>query len=163
MYTRAMRLFVKATKPTPPKTKDTVKIAYLYVGILLLLLVTQILTFKGLLNLAESWGMPGGVLFSNWLIAVLIFAEIFALPFLLRLKLSPLARIMSMVMTWIVPVIWVFISLWINLSVNAISNVGMLGTLVQLVPGWWVTFIAIAIGILAAWASWGMWPKNNKK
>lgn len=163
MYTKVMRFFVKAVKPTAPKTKDTVKIAYLYVGILLLFVVSQLLTFRGLLDLAESWGMPGGITFSSWLIALLIFAEIFALPFLLRLKLSPLARIASMVMTWAVPAIWVFISLWINLSTSVILNAGMMGTVVQLMPGWWVTLIAVAIGVLAAWASWGMWPKIYKK
>lgn len=163
MYTEAMRFFVKAVKPNEPKTKDTVKIAYLYIGILLFFLVTQILTFKGLLNLAESWGLPGGTTFSNWLVASLIFAEIFALPFLLRLRLSPLARILSMIMTWVVPALWLAISLWINLTENAISNIGMMGDLVQLVPGWWAALLSVAIGILAAWVSWGMWPKLKKK
>lgn len=163
LYTETMSIFAHAVKAPTPRTKDTIKIAYLYVGILAVFVLAQLATLSGFVTLVESWDLPGGTIGAYLLVDVILVAELLALPFLLRLKLSPLARIVSMIMTWIVPVIWLVVSLWLNVTINAVSNVGMLGTLVQLVPGWWAIFVSIALGLLAAWASWGMWPCRRKK
>ena len=158
-----MSFFVHAVKAPTPKTKDTTKVAYLYAGILTLFALAQLMTLNEFMSLVESWWLPGGSMTAYWLVATILIAELLALPFLLRLKLSPLARSLSMIMAWIVPVLWLGISLWLNLTINAVSNAGMLGTLVQLIPGWWTTCVAIALGLLAAWTSWGMWPPRLKK
>jgi type IV secretory pathway TrbL component len=63
---------------------------------------------------------------------------------------------------WIVPVIWFFLSIWTNLTINAIANIGYLGTIVQITPGWWAVCTSIAIGLLAVWSSWGLWPIKHK-
>ena len=61
---------------------------------------------------------------------------------------------------WLVPAVWLYIGLWLNLTVQAVDNAGILGASVTLVPGWWVVFVSLALGVLAAWSAWGLWPSS---
>lgn len=158
-----MSIFVKSTLAPTPKTKDVKTIAYFYAIILLIFALCQLFTFEGFLALLESFWLPGGVTFAHALGGIIVIFEVFALPFLIGMRLSPLARVLSMSFGWLVPFIWLVLGFWINLTVNNISNIGFLGAVVSITPGWWVIFVCIALGILSAWASWGMWPLPAKQ
>lgn len=158
-----MSIFVQATAPGKPKTKNIKTIALLYAAIILVFAVSQLYTFEGFLTLLDSFGLPGGSSTAQVLAAVIVITEVFALPFLLRMRLSPAMRVVSMVCGWLVALKWFALSLWVMFTVNAISNIGFLGDVVHLTPGWWTVFFSVALGILAAWASWGMWPLGRKK
>jgi len=158
-----MNILVKATPAKKAKTKDSQKIAYMYAGILVIFVVAQLFTFDKFLKLLEDFSLPGGVPIAHLFGGLMVFAGVFALPFLLSFKLSPLMRVFSMVLGWIVPLMWFVLTLWLVLSTNSATNVGFLGTIVKLMPGWWAVFISIALGILAAWSSWGLWPFDYKK
>ena len=161
-----MNILDKATLAKKPKTRESQKIAYMYATILIVFVLTQLFTFDKFLVLLESFLLPGGVFTARLLGGVIVASEVLALPFLLGLKLSPFMRIISMVLGWLAALVWLKLSLWLVLTVNAVSNIGFFGTTVSMVPGWWAVFICIALGILAAWASWGLWPfagKLNKK
>ena len=153
-----MKIFVKATPAQKPKSKESQNIAYMYAAILVIFALAQLFTFDNFLILIESFWMPGGKSAAYLLGSIIVVSEVLALPFLLQIKLSPLMRIISMVMGWLVPLLWFIISIWLIFTVNAVSNVGLLGTTVNLLPGWWAVFLSIALGMLAAWASWGLWP-----
>ena len=162
-----MSFFVQATDARKPKTKNVHTIAHtialLYAGVMVLFSVTQLFTFEAFIRLLDSFGLPGGVRVTHVLAAVIVITEVFALPFLLRMRLSPAMRVVSMVCCWLVALKWFGLTLWMMLSVNSISNVGFLGDLFRLTPGWWAVLFSVALGILAAWASWGMWPLARKK
>jgi hypothetical protein len=158
-----MKLFTKAIPAQKPKTSDSQKIIYLYVAILVIFVLCQLFKFDEFLELLASFSLPGGLTTARLLGSVVVVSEVLALPFLLRLKLSPLMRIISMILGWLVPAIWLFFALWLNLTPNSISNIGFLGVILDLIPGWWTVFISVALGILAAWASWSMWPLNSQK
>lgn len=158
-----MSFIVKATSAPKPKTSDVTKVALLYAGVLVVIAALQLFSFEGTLGVFESFWIPGGRPIAHLLAAFVITAEVFALPFLFRMKLSPLARRISMVLGWVVPAIWLSISLWLIVTVNAVSNIGLLGTVVHMLPGWWMVCLSLALGILAAWSSWGMWPFPRKK
>lgn len=157
-----MRIIIKTTPAPDAKTPETQKIIYVYALVLVVFVLCQLFTYDDFLRLIDSFWLPGGTPTANILGCIIVICELFALPFLLRMNLSPLMRVVSMVLGWIVPVIWLFLSLWINLTVNAISNIGYLGTVVQITPGWWTFYISIAIGLLAIWSSWGLWPIKRK-
>ena len=134
----------------------------MYAAILVILALAQLFTFDKLLSLSGSFGLPGGVTMSHLFVDLVVTFEVLSLPFLLGLKLSQLMRVTSMLFSWFVPLMWLKLALWLVLTSNTVSNIGLLGTTVKLVPGWWIIFISIAFGILAAWASWGLWPgKRN--
>ena len=163
LYTQSMSIFVKATPAKKPKTRDAQQIAYLYAFILVVFVVTQLFTFSDFLRLLESFWLPGGTTIAYLLGGIIVVSEVFALPFLLGMSLSPLMRVVSMVLGWLVALIWIKLALWLMLTVNAVSNIGYFGTMIRLTPGWWAVFFGIALGILTAWASWGMWPFVTKR
>lgn len=159
-----MSIFPHTTPAPTPKTKDASKIAIVYAVILVVLVVAQLFTFDDFLSLVGDFGFPGGIRYAHFIAALLVASEVFALPFLLRMQLSPAFRWFSMILGWLVAIIWTKISIWLVIHEGIANNVGFLGTVVSLQPGWWAIFISIALGVLAAWASWGMWPyRRNAK
>ena len=52
---------------------------------------------------------------------------------------------------------------WLAITGPAVSSIGFLGAVVTLEPGLWTVFIALAFGILALWATWGLWPGLFRK
>jgi len=162
-YTESMNIFVKATPAKKPRTPESQKVAYVYSFVLIVLALSQLSNFNDFLTLLESFWLPGGAPVAHLLGGIIVVSEVFALPFLLGMQLSPLMRVISMGLGWLVPLKWLGLALWLNLTVNAVSNIGFLGTTVRLTPGWWAVFFSIALGILAAWASWGLWPGKRKQ
>lgn len=163
-----MNVFPNATTAPKEKTETAKQVAVLYAVVLTAMAVAQLFTFEAFIDLVASYNLPleGVVVF---LVApLLVVVQVFALPFLLRMALSPAFRWVSMVCGWLAALLWFSISLWIVVTSQPIDTVGLLGTAVPLAPGWWAVLISAAFGILAAWASWGMWPgrvasKHSKK
>lgn len=158
-----MNVFAKTTPAEVPKSKESEWVAYAYAAILVILALCQLFTLDKFLPLLSDFSLPGGEVTARLTGSIIVISEVLALPFLLQMRLSPLMRVVSMVLGWIVPIAWLKLSLWLMLTVNAVSNIGFLGTLVAITPGWWAVFVSLALGILAAWASWGMWPIERRK
>jgi hypothetical protein len=156
-----MSIFPQTTPAPAPKTKNVEKIAIFYAVILVIMAVAQLFTFDEFLKLVTSFKFPGGIWYAHFIAEFLIVAEVFALPFLLRMPLSTTFRWFSMILGWFVALIWANITIWLVVQDSGVTNVGFLGTAVALIPGWWAIFISVALGILAAWASWGMWPHQR--
>lgn len=161
-----MSIFTKATPANSAKTPDVQKIIYIYIIILAVLLLCQLFTYDSFNKLIESFWLPGGLSVAHLIAYLVIIFELLSLPFLLRMNLSRLMRMICMISSWLVPLAWLLLTLWINLTVNAISNVGFLGAVVSLTPGWWAVCVSVAMAILATWSSWGLWPlavKSKKR
>lgn len=137
------------------------RIAIFYAVILVVMAVAQLFSFDEFLKLVTDFGFPGGIRYAHFIVAFLVTAEVFAVPFLLRMPLSPAFRWVSMVCGWLVALIWTKITIWLVIKDGIVGNVGFLGTIVDTMPGWWAIFISLAFGILAIWASWGMWPHKK--
>lgn len=92
----------KPTQPPKVTNQQLVFIPYLYAAMLVVLSGLQLVGFGGFdfagLSL-ETQGEP-------WWVLSLVFVEIFALPFLLRLQLSPLARSLSVFLSLLAPVLF---------------------------------------------------------
>ena len=157
-YTGSMNLFDESTPAKEPRTKDAQKMAYLYAALLIVLAVSQLFNFDEFLTLLESFWLPGGVVVAHLLGVIIVISEVFSLPFLLGMRLSPIMRIISMILGWLTALIWLKLAFWLNLTINAVSNIGFLGTTVHLAPGWWTVLFSLSLCILAAWAGWGLWP-----
>ena len=162
-YTLNMSIFTKATTAKPAKMHNAQNIIYVYTFVLIIFVVCQLFTYDDFVRLIESFWLPGGLPVAHFLSCLIVIGELFAIPFLLRMSLSQLMRIISMVLGWFVPIIWLFLTLWVNLTINSISNIGFIGTLVNLTPGWWAVYISFAMCLLAIWSSWGLWPLGISK
>lgn len=161
VYTFSMSILPHAVPAAKPKTKDTRTIAVFYAGILVLLAVTQLFTFDDFLKLFASFELPGSAQFTHFLAAFIVAAEVFAIPFLLRIALSPAFRWFSMFLGWVVAAIWMYITIFLYATHSLINTVGFLGTVVNVMPGWWAILLSVSFAIFAAWASWGMWPRRT--
>lgn len=161
-YTDNMKLIDKPADAIEPRTKDSQKIAYLYAALLIIFALCQLYSFDEFLNLLESFWLPGGAPLAHLLGGIIVVSEIFALPYLLRMRLSPIMRIISMILGWVTALIWLILAFWLNLTINAVSNTGFLGTTVRLEPGWWAVLFSVSLCLLAAWTGWGLWPGKRK-
>jgi hypothetical protein len=163
VYTVGMRRFASALNAPEPKSQYVRTISLLLAGIFTAFAFSQLYSFDEFTEIVASYGLFGGADTAEVFAAVIVVLEVFALPFLLRMRLSRLMRVMSMGCGWLVVFVWALISKWLVLFTSGQENVGFLGGVAQLSPGWWAVFVSVALGILSAWASWGMWPVAKKK
>src|SRR5690606_10599438 len=56
--------------------------------------------------------LPGGDSFATFVCIAIVLMEVFALPFLLRMRLSVLASFISGLFGVVVPLIWLLITIW---------------------------------------------------
>lgn len=154
-----MSMFVTSTPPPEPKSPTVEKAAVLLAGIVIVLALSQLFSFEKFPDAIRALALPGIDEGYAVLVAALIaIAEVLAVPFLLRMRLSIAMRVVSMVAGWLVALWWVFVTLWQNMMPAGQSGVGFLGATVTAPVGWWAVCLMLGVGILVAWASWGMWP-----
>lgn len=157
-----MSFFTKAAVAPQPKTQNTRLVSLLLAALLVGITVAQLFTFEDFPAVLEAMWLPIPAALMPAVAAVIVTCEVFALPFLLGLKLSPAMRIASMVAGWLVVVIWAKLSLG-NALTGYGGNSGLLGATVELPAGWWAVLFCVALGVLAAWTAWGMWPFASRK
>lgn len=153
-----MSVFATSTPALKPRTDASAKISIFYAGLLLVMAVTQLFTFEEFIAYMQTIGLPLNEQVSFAIVPVIILAEVFALPFLLRMRLSMAFRYFSMFLGVLVGVLWFFISFRLASTYSQVDTVGFLGTLVNLAPGWWAVFMSLGFVVLAVWSSWGLWP-----
>lgn len=146
-----------ASWPVPPRTKDSGTVSLFYAVILVVFTAAQLFSLEKFIPLMETFGLPGEHT-GRFVAITLVICGVFALPFLLRMKLSIGMRWVSMIAGWVVPALWLAVSLWIHLTDTSVANAGLLGASVSLEPGWWMVCVSAGLGVLAAWSAWGLWP-----
>jgi Signal peptidase, peptidase S26 len=133
-----------ATAPPKPRHRYAVAAGWGLAIATIMLAVAQLYRIDELLPETERWAVPGGYQAGVTIVLLLMTAEIFALPALLRMHLSPLAHLVSAVLSVIAPWGWLLISLWLF---GTSSSSLLLGTFV-FVP--WYVSLAVALLWLAA-------------
>lgn len=161
-YTGSMSFIAKATEAPKPKTQNAWLASLLLAGFFVILAVGQLFTFENLPSSLEAMWLPDGQVVSTIVAASIVTLEVLALPFLLGLRLSVAMRVFSMVCGWLVIAAWLAISLG-NSIVDSGVNSAFLGATVVLPAGWWSVLFCVALGVLATWAAWGMWPTGHRK
>ena len=162
-----MTFFVQAYDTGKPKSETSKQIAMFLAAIMTVMAVAQLFTLEEFITLIEDFALPLGSTATALFAPLLITFEVFSIPFLLRMRLSVAMRWCSMVFGWLMAVLWFLASLWLVTQGENVPTVGFLGTLGEIQPGWWAVYVSSALGVLVAWASWGLWPgrkvRNHKK
>lgn len=155
---------IKALPPEPPKTKDSQKVA-LFLGIILAVMaVCQLITLPKFIEIIYSFNLFPTYSDASAFSATLVIFEILAVPFLLRLKLSPGFRATSMIMGWLAILAWLFLSFWMYFESSGIANQsGLFGGVIPILIGPWVITFTGILAVSVTWASWGLWPLNSPK
>lgn len=150
--------FAKAAWPQAARSNEARVAAFLCAGLFLLMAVTQLFSFEKTLMWWQDLGSAGDVFAS-----VVIVATVFALPFLLSMKLSALARVCSMLCGWLVVAIWLSVSITLATGALYAEQLFLFGDSIPLPIGWWAVCFFVGVGSLVAWASWGLWPLRTQK
>lgn len=158
-----MSMFVKATPAPRAKSLQVKQISILYAVLLTGMVVAQLFTFDTFIALTASFELPIPGVLPYAIAPALVVFGVFALPFLLRMTVSPAFRVVSMLCSWLAALSWLVITVWLVTTRQVVETVGFLGTIGQLSPGWWAVLFSIALCIVAAWSSWGMWPLGRFK
>ncbi|MNQ27624.1 hypothetical protein D3C85_408840 [compost metagenome] len=158
-----MRFFVTASSAPKPKSAYMPLVALVFAAIILSMAVAQLFHFEDFVPLLESYGLPGGIVSAHLFASCIVVLEVAALPFLLRMPLSPAMRFVSMVSGWLVVVLWLAVQVYLKVNGISLDNSGLLGTVVETNVSWMTVFGLLLLGVLAAWISWGMWPLAHRK
>lgn len=130
---------------------------------IMILAVTQIITFSAFPEILSHYWLVGGGVTAAVIAGLLVVFEVLSVPFLLGLRMSPAMRVVSMVSGWLLVIIWLFLLVPANFGMTAIENAGMLGATLAEPISWWLVVRIVALGVLIAWAAWGMWPFAPRK
>lgn len=143
----------KATYPKN-RSKQTTILGTISAFVLLVLLLLQLFGFEELPEIVRYfWGMSteeAGLI----VVALLVITELFALPVLLGMKLSPLMRWVSTVAGVLVLVYWTVASFY-TISSGQVKNSGILGDKFSLEGGLLLPIIVVPLIALmsAYWLS----------
>lgn len=135
--------------------------ALVQAGVIVLMVLAQLFTFDDFLNIFLSMYISGDA--GTYLVASgLVAAEVFSLPFLLRLKVSDALRIFSMILLWLVTAMWLALSIFLPIKEPGLSSTGLLGGLADISASQ-LFFFGIVFSMLTVLNSWGNWPIAEKK
>lgn len=143
-----------ATDAPVVKTPHSQVAGLIVAGVLVLFAAAQLFTYEDFANEFMAFGMSASL--AAFVAAIVPIAEVFALPFLLRMRLSLAMRIVSMALGWLVAVFWVGMAVYA--VTQGLEFVPLLGATVPLIVGWWAPMTLLALVVLVVWASWGQWP-----
>lgn len=88
-----------------------------------------------------------------WVASILVTMEVFALPFLMRMRLSPLAQYVSGAFAVIVPLVWLLIAIW---TFGTNSSTAQLGEFVSLPSSWTLIFANLLWLLFSYYTIWAL-------
>lgn len=141
---------VIATSPPKPLSKNAILLGRISAVLMIFLVLVQL---AGIVKMTES--LSSQFYDQNgWAIAVaglVLLTEIFSIPFLLRFKLSDLARLFSGVCSIVAPWIWVVITVW---SIGEDVPASQFGILAGFNIDWWLlafNFLWLSFNFYVIW------------
>lgn len=145
--------------PAPkPRSWNFVRLAWLYGFILVVMACVQLVSFEKFIPLINSYELPGGYGTANLVAGLIVVSEVFALPYLLRMRLSYYFRWFSLGCSVLAPLLWLKISVY-SMVVGPVKNGGLMGVyitldlLLQLV-------VTLALLGLSCVVAYGLWPRK---
>ena len=107
--------------------------------ILALLSILQLLAISDVIgSLAEQFNDNNGL--AVFVIVIALFSQILAIPFLLRLKISDLAKMLGGILTVIAPWVWTMVLIW---SVGSDGSAAQFGIISAIKNEWWLLALNI--------------------
>lgn len=152
----------KATKAPALKKPYGLWVSLLSAVIIILFALIHLFridTFLPELNIA----VPGGYDTARILAVAIVTSEVFAVPILLRMRLSPLARFTSGILVILVPLVWLLIAMWnhgLDVSTAQLGEFYSLPSSTFLIT---TNLLWLALNTFALWTLNFDWPPRLKK
>lgn len=145
--------------PAPkPRSWNFVRAAWLYAFILVVMVCAQLVSFEKFIPLINNYALPGGYGTATLVAGLIVVLEVFALPFILRMRLSHYMRWFSLGCSVLAPLLWVKISIY-SMVFGPVKNGGLMGVHTAL-DSFLQLVVALALLGLACVVSYGLWPKR---
>ena len=144
-------IFPKAVNPPKIVKSYGPKLGYVAAGLLVVLAIIHLFRIDTFIPIINTI-FPGRSSLPGMFVFVVIMAEVFAIPFLLRMKLSPLAHITSGFLAILAPLMWSLLSIW---AFGLSYSTGELGEFVALKSTWWLValnLIWLSFNFFTLWA-----------
>lgn len=103
--------FASATNPPKARTPYARKLSLILAAAFVVFALLHLVRIDKLIPTIAAV-LPGGAGAAEIFVALIVVAEVFALPFLLGLKISPLARFCGGLLVVLVPLAWTCLSIW---------------------------------------------------
>lgn len=153
-----------ATAHEAPDSSYIVRASALMLAVFLVVMaVGQLFTFDEMIELVGRFGIVSSHGAAVALVSVLAVCEVFALPFLLRMNLSQLMRVVSTACGWVVAVLWLWISVTATTNGFAHSNIGFFGEKLPVPIGWWTIAYSLVLVAIMAVVTWGFWFADHQR
>ncbi|MEP6710347.1 MAG: MauE/DoxX family redox-associated membrane protein [Candidatus Saccharibacteria bacterium] len=150
-----MHFFVKATS-APTQRSNNVHYAAIYLAVFFVVTAfAQLFSFEDFPGHIKSFGFPIDSLFAPFIAALVVTFEVFSIPFYLRMRISPLMRLVSIASGWIILVWWLVVGIWQSMVDFKIPNSGLFGSDISIPSGWWMVSFLCALLILNTYVLWG--------
>ena len=154
---------VRATQPPKPKNNYVVKLGIGLAGVLTFMAVSQLFQFDEFDIIISSNEPLAAIINSSIIVALVTSAEIFALPFLLRMRISPALRVFSMFLGWSVALFWLYRAILLPVVTGDVIEVGLLGSILSDIPQLIYSIVATLIAIAVLIVTIGMWPIAKRR
>ncbi len=128
---------------------NAVRFVSLYLAfIFLVMALTQLFSFEAFPQTIAQLIEGQHNIVSHIIAAVIVVLEVFALPYLLAMKIPRYVRHASLLSAWFSLAIWFSLSLLEQLSAGTIANIGIFGASVVVPSGWWLVCYIAALMVL---------------
>lgn len=154
--------FAHAEHAIEPRTQTIKIVAWVFAALLVIMAIGQLFSFEKFIPLISEYYLPGGEGMATLVASLIVITEIFALPFLLRMPLSPLMRWFSLFCGFAASFIWLLLGFVALTGDVTTSNSGLLGVKVAIPTGWPQLIWSVVMTGLASYAAWGLWPHSKK-
>lgn len=139
---------IKATPPPKVKESYAIRLSWILAIIMIGFAVVHLFRIDKLIpTLGEILGSTGAM----WYAVLVVIVEVFAVPYLLRLRLSPLMRAVSGSCMVLVPLLWTCLAIW---SVGSGHSTGQFSSYVSTPGSWWLIFLNLAWLGVSYWLLW---------
>lgn len=152
---------VVATAAPEFRTEPVRIAAWAYAAVLTIMIVGQLFAFEKFIPVLQKYQLAGGYGTAVLAACVIVIIEVFALPFLLRMRLSPLMRGVSKVFCIAAPTIWLLLALYAYMTDAVLENGGMFGTKVS-VPLALQVLLSTLYLLAAIYIVYGIRQKHKK-
>ncbi len=139
----------KASEPRVPRMQWAIPVTLGYAAILVAMSLLQLFGLEEFMPIIQNYWLPGGASVAAVVGSVIIVMQVFSLPFLLRMPLSRLMRLLSAGLSVAVPLVWLALAVYAQVNGYVLENSGMLGEKIAVPTG--LAQLALS-GVLLAWS-----------
>lgn len=118
-------------------------LAFALAALLIVMVVAQLMSLDKFIPIIENYQLPGGVPTAKITVYKIEVSALFALPFLLRMSLSPLFRWLSALLLNLHSLVWVVLGIWVAGQNPPLIGTGIFGGYLKSLP----TEIVLPFGI----------------